>query len=178
MTTDGLKAYLQATEDAFGAEIDYAQLVKLYGNQVGPSVSAEVRYSPAQYMGTRKTVITGQPDHAHISTSMTERHNLTIRMCNRRFTRLTNAFSKKLENLEHNVALYFMYYNFCRIHQTLRVAPAMEACIADHVWTMSEIVSMIPVERPERPKAYRKPMQRAEGDTESGDAGNSQQISN
>jgi len=94
-------------------------------------------------MGARKTLISGQPDYAHVSTSFTERQNLTTRMGMRRFTRLTNAFSKKLENLEHNVALYFMRYNFCRIHETLRVTPAMEAGISDHVWTMAEIVSLI-----------------------------------
>jgi hypothetical protein len=144
LTTDGLKAYLDATEDAFGAEIDYAQLVKLYGNEVGPGMkAAEIRYSAAQCMGARKAVISGAPRVEHISTSITERQNLSMRMGMRRFTRLTNAFSKKLENLEHNVALYFMHYNFCRIHQTLRVTPAMEAGIADHVWTMAEIVALI-----------------------------------
>jgi IS1 family transposase len=143
LTTDGLKAYLQATEDAFGADIDFAQLIKIYGTTVGPNLPAEVRYSPAQCMGARKAVVTGKPDLRHVSTSHTERHNLTMRMSMRRFTRLTNAFSKKLENLEHNVALYFMHYNFCRIHQSLRVTPAMEAGIADHVWSMEEVVEMI-----------------------------------
>jgi hypothetical protein len=94
-------------------------------------------------MGTRKAVISGQPEHRHVSTSHTERQNLSMRMGMRRFTRLTNAFSKKLENLEHNVALYFMHYNFCRIHQTLRVTPAMEAGVSDHIWTMDEIVALI-----------------------------------
>jgi len=122
LTTDGHRAYLYAVEDAFGCEIDYAMLVKLYGESANQA--PEARYSPAQCMGTRRAVISGTPDHKHISTSFVERQNLTLRMTNRRFTRLTNAFSKKLENLEHSVALYTMHYNFCRIHQTLRVTPA------------------------------------------------------
>jgi IS1 family transposase len=146
LTTDGHKPYIEAVEDAFGAEVDYAQLVKIYGVSVGPKdATSEIRYSPAQCMGARKTVITGQPDYAHVSTSFAERQNLNIRMGMRRFTRLTNAFSKKLANLEANVALYFMHYNFVRIHQTLRVTPAMEAGIADHVWTMAEIVALLGV---------------------------------
>lgn len=144
LTTDGHKAYLSAVESAFGSEIDYAMLVKIYGNQVGPQMKhAEIRYSPAQCMGARKAVISGTPDYKHVSTSHTERHNLSMRMGMRRFTRLTNAFSKKLENHEHALALYFMYYNFARIHQTLRVTPAMEAGISDHVWSLEEIVNLI-----------------------------------
>jgi len=143
LTTDGLKAYLGAVEDAFGSEVDYAQLIKIYGNQLGPSVSAEVRYSPAQCMGTRKAAISGKPDHKHISTSYIERQNLTMRMGMRRFTRLTNGFSKKLENHEAAFALHFMHYNFARIHQTLRVTPAMEAGVASHVWSLSEIVALL-----------------------------------
>lgn len=143
LTTDGHKPYLSAVEDAFGAEIDFAQLVKIYGNENGNGVPAEVRYSPAQCMGARKTVIMGNPDYRHISTSHTERQNLTMRMSMRRFTRLTNAFSKKLENHEHALALYFMYYNFARIHQSLRVTPAMEAGISDHIWSLEEIVKLI-----------------------------------
>jgi IS1 family transposase len=143
LTTDGHKAYLSAVEAAFGAEIDYAQLQKIYGTEVGLKQNAEIRYSPAQCMGARKAVISGMPDYRHVSTSHTERQNLSMRMGMRRFTRLTNAFSKKLENHEHAVALYFMYYNFARIHQTLRVTPAMEAGIADHVWTLEEIVNLI-----------------------------------
>jgi IS1 family transposase len=143
LTTDGLKAYLQATEDAFGAEVDFAQLVKIYGTQTGPNQPAEVRYSPAQCMGARKAVISGAPDFRHISTSHTERQNLTMRMSMRRFTRLTNGFSKKVENHEHSIALHYMYYNFARVHQTLRVTPAMEAGVADHVWSVEEIVNLI-----------------------------------
>jgi IS1 family transposase len=120
LTTDGHRAYLDATEQVFGTEIDYAQLQKTYG---APQDSPETRYSPSVCMGARKAVIDGTPDHKHISTSYIERQNLTMRMSMRRFTRLTNAFSKKVENLEHTVALHYMHYNICRIHQTLRVSP-------------------------------------------------------
>jgi IS1 family transposase len=140
LTSDGHKAYLNAVEDAFGCNIDYAMLVKIYGNAPeGP----EVRYSPAQCMGARKAVISGQPERKYISTSFAERQNLTMRMSMRRFTRLTNAFSKKLEQHENALALYFMYYNFCRIHQTLRVTPAMEAGVADHVWSLEEVIALL-----------------------------------
>lgn len=128
---------------------DRARIVSclVEGNSIRSTVRmtgfAKIRYSPAQCMGARKTVISGQPDYAHVSTSFTERQNLSMRMGMRRFTRLTNAFSKKLENHEYAVALYFVYYNFARIHQTLRVTPAMEAGISDHVWTLEEIVSLI-----------------------------------
>lgn len=140
LTTDGHKAYLEAIEDAFGSEIDYAMLNKIYGK--APE-GAEVRYSPAVCMGAKKAVISGMPDYAHISTSFTERQNLTMRMSMRRFTRLTNGFSKKVENHEAAVALHFMYYNFARVHQTLRVTPAMEAGVSDHVWTLEEIVGLL-----------------------------------
>jgi IS1 family transposase len=144
LTTDGHRAYLSAVEDAFGCEIDFAQLVKIYGNAIGPDQGqAEVRYSPAICMGARKAVITGQPDHDHISTSYAERANLTMRMSMRRFTRLTNAFSKKLENHEAAIALHFMHYNFARVHQTLRCTPAMEAGVSDHVWSIDEIVGLL-----------------------------------
>lgn len=141
LTTDGHRAYLQAVEDAFGSQIDYAMLQKIYGTE--QKDHSEIRYSPAICMGAKKAVISGQPVYKHISTSHTERQNLSMRMGMRRFTRLTNAFSKKIENHEHAVALYFMYYNFCRIHQSLRVTPAMEAGIADHVWSLEEIVNLI-----------------------------------
>jgi IS1 family transposase len=141
LTTDGHRAYVQAVEDAFGSEIDYGMLVKIYGNV--PVDNSNVRYSPAQCMGARKTIISGMPDAEHISTSHTERQNLTMRISMRRFTRLTNGFSKKLENHEHALALYFMYYNFARVHQTLRVTPAMEAGISEHIWTLEEIVNLL-----------------------------------
>lgn len=136
VTTDGHKAYLEAVESAFGDDVDYAMLVKIYGTE---KKEGEARYSPAQCMGSRKATITGKPVYEHVSTSFVERANLTMRMGMRRFTRLTNAFSKKLENHEAAIALHFMYYNFGRIHQTLKVTPAMEAGISDHVWSLEEI---------------------------------------
>ena len=140
LTSDGLKVYLNAVDDAFGANIDYAMLVKTYGESMEAKV--EKRYSPAKYTGSKKEIVVGNPDRKYISTSYAERQNLTMRMSMRRFTRLTNAFSKKVENLAHAVSLHFMYYNFARIHGTLRVTPAMEAGIADHVWTLEEIIAL------------------------------------
>jgi IS1 family transposase len=134
LTTDGHRAYLDAVEGAFGADVDYAMLVKIYG-----ATQEETRYSPAECIGSQRQAISGNPDPKHISTSYAERQNLTMRMGMRRFTRLTNAFSKKVENHAYQVALHFMYYNFARIHKTLRVTPAMEAGISDHVWTLEEI---------------------------------------
>ena len=139
ITTDGHKAYLEAVEGAFGMDVDYALLIKLYGNPAQP----DTRYSPGVCIGTESVRVIGNPDPAYISTSFVERQNLTMRMSMRRFTRLTNAFSKKVENHEHMLAIYFLYYNFCRVHQTLRVTPAMEAGIADHVWTISEMVGLL-----------------------------------
>ena len=141
LTTDGHKAYLQAVEKAFGAGIDYAMLEKIYA--VPPQEGVTTRYSPAQACGTKTHRITGSPDSDHISTSYAERMNLQIRMGMRRFTRLTNAHSKKVENHRHALALYFMYYNFARIHSTLRVTPAMQAGVADHVWSLDEIVGLL-----------------------------------
>jgi IS1 family transposase len=139
LTTDGHRVYVDAVESAFGSQIDYAMLVKMYGNDS----ESETRYSPAECIGCKMTAISGNPNPRHISTSFVERQNLTMRMQMRRFTRLTNAFSKKVQNLGHAVALHFMHYNFCRVHQTLRVTPAMEAGIADHVWSIEEIVGLI-----------------------------------
>ena len=142
LTTDGHKVYLEAVEGAFGNDIDYAMLVKMYEGDSAKKASAEVRYSPAQCTGAKTQKITGNPDAAHISTSYGERANLTMRMSMRRFTRLTNAFSKKVDNHKAALALHFMHYNFARIHKTLRVTPAMEAGVADHVWSAKEIAGL------------------------------------
>jgi len=139
LTTDGHKMYLEAVEDAFGKDVDFSKLVKIYGQ----TEEGQKRYSPAQCTGIIKTKINGNPETENVSTSYVERQNLTMRMNMRRFTRLTNAFSKKAENLYYAVALHFMYYNFCRIHQTLRVTPAMEAGVIDHVWNIEDILSLI-----------------------------------
>ena len=139
LTTDGHKAYLTAVETSFGGDIDFAQLVKVYGPA---PLEDQRRYSPAGYAGSEKHVITGNPDIKKVSTSHVERQNLTMRMGMRRFTRLTNGFSKKMFNLECAVALHFMHYNFGRIHKTLRVTPAMEAGISQHVWSLEEIAKL------------------------------------
>ena len=143
LTTDGHKPYIEAVEGAFGGEIDYAMLVKHYSNP-GEAQQAQKRYSPSEFVSAEKRRISGDPDVKKVSTSHVERQNLTMRMGMRRFTRLTNGFSKKIENLEHAVALHFMFYNFGRIHKTLRVTPAMEAGISDHVWTLEEIAALVP----------------------------------
>jgi IS1 family transposase len=138
LTSDGHRAYLTAVEDAFVGEIDYATLTKLYGQE-----SSEQRYSPAPVVGCQLAVINGNPDPRHISTSFIERQNLTMRMQMRRFTRLTNGFSKKIENLHWAVALHFVHYNFCRIHQALRMTPAMKAGISTRLWEIDDIVELI-----------------------------------
>ncbi len=142
LTTDGHKVYLNAVIDAFAEDIDYAMLVKVFNADV-PNAS---RYSPPICVASREVSVLGDPDPRYISTSYVERQNLTMRMGMRRFTRLTNAFSKKIENHEAAVALHFMHYNFARIHQTLRVTPAMEAGIANHVWSFEEIVALADVQ--------------------------------
>jgi IS1 family transposase len=139
LTTDGHRVYVDAVEGAFGSEIDYAMLVKLYGNDR----AGEARYSPAECTGCKQQAIIGKPDPKHISTSYVERQNLTMRMMMRRFTRLTNAFSKKIENHYFHIALHYMNYNFCRIHQTLRVTPAMAAGVTDYVWSVEEIADLL-----------------------------------
>ncbi|MDX6272024.1 MAG: hypothetical protein QOD28_3247 [Acidobacteriota bacterium] len=138
LTTDGHRAYLEAVESAFGSQIDYAMLVKIYGH-----AQNEVRYSPAECIGSHAQVITGDPFPPMISTSIVERQNLTMRMSMRRFTRLTNGFSKKLENHMHAIALHYMYYNFARIHRSLRCSPAMEAGISKTLWSISDIVALM-----------------------------------
>ncbi|TIX46003.1 MAG: IS1 family transposase [Mesorhizobium sp.] len=139
LTTDGHKAYLNAVEEAFGADIDYAMLVKMYGEPEGKAVPQERRYSPAVCTGAKKTRIEGSPDLAHVSTSHVERQNLTMRMQMRRFTRLTNAFSKKFENHVHMVALYTVLYNFIRIHKTLKMSPAMAAGLSQTLCSMDDV---------------------------------------
>lgn len=141
LTTDGYKPYEFAVQDAFGWQIDYAQLIKIYGEPR----DGHARYSPAECTGTRIVRHSGRPDTKHISTSHVERQNLTIRMGLRRFTRLTNAFSKKFDNHRAAVAIHFMHYNFCRVHMSLRVTPAMEVGIATHVWELSELVALLVV---------------------------------
>lgn len=151
LTTDGLKVYLNAVEGAFGADIDYVVLHKIYA-----STQEETRYSPAECVGTERIRVTGTPDPALISTSYVERQNLNMRMGIRRFTRLTNAFSKKVENHAYMVALYYMHYNFCRIHRSLRVTPAMEAGMSNHIWSVEEIAALLP-EPVSKPRGtYRK----------------------
>ncbi len=155
LTSDGHKAYIDAVDDAFGADIDFAQLVKMYG-ALGHQKNDSRRYSPAEFTGCEKSVITGNPEDKHISTSFVERQNLTMRMHMRRFTRLTNAFSKKLENHMHAISLYFMFYNFCKIHNTLRITPAMAAGVTDHVWDIIDIVNLIPEEEHKKRGPYKK----------------------
>ena len=144
LTTDGHHAYLEAVSGAFGNEIDFAQLVKIYGDgNDGTNRKGPVKYSPARFRTARKTPVIGAPSGDHVSTSYVERQNLTMRMGMRRFTRLTNGFSKKLENHCHAISLHYMYYNFCRIHQTLRITPAMAAGVTDHVWTVAEVCCLL-----------------------------------
>jgi IS1 family transposase len=141
LTTDGHKMYLGAVEDAFGGAIDFAQLVKIYGNEpTGP----ETRYSPAECIGCEKKGVVGEPDPKHVSTSYVERANLTIRMSLRRFTRLTNAFSKKVENHTAALGLFHAHYNLCRIHKSLRVTPAMAAGVESRVWEIADLVALLP----------------------------------
>jgi IS1 family transposase len=159
LTTDGHKPYLEAVEGAFGADIDYAMLVKLYGDTPGGSAgSAERKYSPGECTGAIKSVVMGGPDRKHISTSYVERQNLTMRMHMRRFTRLTDAFSKKVENHTHMVALYTVWYNFVRIHKTLRVTPAMAAGVSARLWNMDDVVDLLDAAAPVPAKRgpYRK----------------------
>ena len=152
LTTDGHRAYLVAVEKVFGADVDYSQLVKLYGNPQ----EADTRYSPGDCIGCKRERIMGTPDPKHVSTSFVERQNLTMRMSIRRFTRLTNAFSKKIENHAAAVAVFYMYYNFARIHQTLRVTPAMAAGVTEHAWDIEEIIRLMPERKLGKRGPYRK----------------------
>ncbi len=153
LTSDGHKPYLEAVEGAFGADIDYAMLIKIYGQ----TSEGQKRYSPAECIGITTKVIEGKPDPKHISTSYVERQNLTMRMHMRRFTRLTNGFSKKIEQHVNAVALHFVYYNFCRIHKTLRVSPAMAAGVTDRLWEVSDIVALVEAQENTEPPKKRGP---------------------
>ncbi len=154
LTIDGHKPYLDAVEGAFGCDVDYAMLIKLYGNTPGPAG----RYSPAEYTGAIRTRVEGKPADKHVSTSYVERQNLTMRMSMRRFTRLTNAFSKKVENHTHALALYFTFYNFARIHRTLRCSPAMAAGLSKTLWSMEDVVALIDARaEPAKPRGPYKP---------------------
>ena len=155
LTTDGHKAYLQAVEGAFGGDVDYAVLHKVYGNS---PESFKGKYSPAECIGTQKHRIEGEPDAKHVSTSYIERSNLTMRMHNRRFTRLTNAFSKKFESHVHMVGIWSVWYNFIRIHKSLRITPAMAASLTNTVWSWETIVAKMDEVAPKagRPKNYKK----------------------
>lgn len=139
ITSDGHRPYLEAVDKAFGSEVDFAQLIKVYGE----TVEGQKRYSPAECIGAKKSKVIGNPDLCCVSTSFVERQNLTMRMSIRRFTRLTNAFSKKIENHAHSVALHYMHYNFVRIHKTLRVSPAMAAGVTERLWTIGDIVHLV-----------------------------------
>jgi IS1 family transposase len=139
LTTDGHRPYLNAVGEGFGDDVDYAQLVKIYGSER----AGAARYSPAKCLGAVPTTITGNPDPDHISTSYVERQNLTMRMSMRRFTRLTNAFSKKAENLAAAVSLHFAHYNLCRVHSSLGTTPAVAAGVTDHVWTLDELIGLL-----------------------------------
>lgn len=140
LTTDGLRQYLSAVDYAFGADVDYAILNKVFGDTTHKGTT---RYSPARFIGATRATVTGSPDPRHISTSHVERQNLTMRMSMRRFTRLTNGFSKKIEMHAHAVALHFMHYNFCKIHQTLRITPAMAAGLSNHVWDLEHLIALL-----------------------------------
>ncbi len=153
LTTDGFPAYRTAVEDTFGSNVDYAQLVKIYGQPKASTANARSWYEPVKVIGAIPARVTGHPSAMNISTSHIERQNLTMRMQMRRFTRLTNAYSKKLENLKGAIALHFAQYNFVRVHQTLRVTPAMAASLTDHVWTLPELLETVGVAKAERQAA-------------------------
>ncbi len=153
LTTDGHKPYLTAVESAFGSDIDYAMLVKVYGKT---SKKEETRYSPAECIGCEKHWVAGQPKGKDISTSYIERQNLTMRMSMRRFTRLTNGFSKKIENHAHAIALHYMFYNFCRIHKSLRCTPAMAANVTSRLWEIEDIIALLPEPEAKKRGPYKK----------------------
>ena len=161
ITSDGQRVYKDALWGAFGDRADFAQLVKTYADAGAKKKSSERKYSPVEFVCATKTPVFGDPDDRHISTSYVERQNLTMRMSMRRFTRLTNGFSKKVENHIHAISLHFMYYNFARIHKTLRVTPAMEAGVSSHVWSLEEIAALIPAPVAKKRGPYKKREQEA-----------------
>lgn len=152
LTTDGHKGYRVAVEEAFGSDVDYANAIKVYGLPLDDN-RIEARYSASKCKEVNKIVVTGNPDPDHISTSFMERMNLSIRMGNRRFTRLTNAFSKKFLNHQASINLQFVHYNWCRVHQTLRCTPAMEAGLTDHIWEVEEIIALLDTQPKRRREA-------------------------
>jgi IS1 family transposase len=168
LTSDGHKAYLEAVEGAFGCDVDYAIINKIYGTV---PEAAKGRYSPAVCIGAKKERIEGKPDPAHVSTSYVERQNLTIRMHMRRFTRLTNAFSKKVENHAYAVALHMMYYNFVRVHQKLRTSPAMAAGVSARLWEVSDIVALVEAEEAKVVPAKRGPYKKKVDESTAGSHG-------
>jgi IS1 family transposase len=143
LTTDNFRMYPNAVEYAFGIDVDFATIEKRFGTMVNLNPAAQFRYSPPRLTSTKRAIITGDPNPKHISTSYVERQNLTMRMHMRRFARLSNAFSKKTEMHAHSVALHFMYYNFCKIHSSLRVTPAMESGIANHAWSIEDLIALL-----------------------------------
>jgi IS1 family transposase len=155
LTTDGHHAYLTAVDNAFNSDIDYAMLVKLYGAPEGKT-QTERRYSPNECTGIKKQIVSGAPNKKFISTSYVERSNLSIRMGNRRFTRLTNAFSKKFDNHCHSLSLYFVYYNFCKIHKSLSVTPAMQAGLMKRVMSVEDIANLVAIGTPKKRGSYKK----------------------
>lgn len=155
LSTDGHKPYLSAVEDSFGDDIDYACIVKLYGNVKADGGTRQAP-SGSVCIGTRKTVVSGDPEYNKITTSHVERQNLTMRMSMRRFARLTNAHSKKVENHMYALALHYMFYNFGRIHSSLKVTPAMAARVSDHIWSLEEIAELAPIEAPKQRGPYKK----------------------
>ena len=155
LTTDGHRVYINAVEKALGANIDYSMLVKHYGNAAG-EMQGQKRYSPSSFVSAEKRHVAGDQDVKHVSTSFVERQNLTMRMSMRRFTRLTNGFSKKVENLEHMVALHFMHYNFVRIHKSLHTTPAMAAGVSDKLWSITDIAALVPEPVPVKRGSYKK----------------------
>ena len=160
LTSDGHRAYLEAVEGTFGGNVDYAQLIKLYGKSADDRQQG-TRYSPSECIGARKEAVTGRPNPDFVSTSYVERQNLTMRMSMRRFTRLTNAFSKKLKNHIHAIALHFMYYNFCRLHSSIGTTPAIAAGVTDRLWEIGDIVDMVDAAtpKPNRPTTYSRKSQ-------------------